>query len=67
MNILRTEAYADRVAGQEKMSELREADNMLCMSLDVLFPGVPADELTTLTVAELRRRYVPCPLMAAPL
>ena len=67
MDLLRAEASEDRLDGQESIVELRESASVLRMSLDVLFPGVPETELATLTVAELRKRYVPRPLMAVSL
>lgn len=67
MNLLRAEAYLQRLGGGEKLLDIYEDDEMLQNALAVLLPGFEFSDISHLTVRDLQQRYFQAPrsLLAA--
>ena len=69
MNLLRAEMFLrDYGAGNTKLAELYDEDEMLRSALATLFPGFEYPDFSYRTFDELRRKYFanPLPLISPP-
>lgn len=56
MNVLRAQAYIERMPAHEKVSDHYDDDDMLGMALSVLMPGFEYPDISHLTFSELAKK-----------